>query len=114
MTVLLKNNGSPHECVERDFMLASGPLPQGDPIPCTARIESQAAQPHLEDSSVYRPLRPTLLDKIKNFRPEVRARSVVGPASWTLLANDTNLGVRSIPIQIFGIIRDSTSALRIL
>ena len=36
----------------------------------------QAAQPHLEDGSVYRPLRPTRLDEIKNFHLAVQASGV--------------------------------------
>ena len=34
---------------------------------------SQLPQPHLKDGSVYRPLRPTRLDKIKNLRVTVQA-----------------------------------------
>ena len=50
------------------------PLPQhvtmyepGDPT------GSQSPQPHLEDGTTYRPLRPTRLDEIKNFHLEVQA-----------------------------------------
>ena len=58
------------------------PLPQhvttyqpGDPT------GSQSPQPHLEDGTTYRPLRPTKLDKIKNLHLEVQAGGVVRPLS---------------------------------
>ena len=38
----------------------------------------QAAQPHLEDGSVYRQNRPTRLDEIKNFHIEVQSGAVTG------------------------------------
>ena len=37
---------------------------------------SQAAEPKLENGAIYRPLRPTTLDKIKNFPLEVQASAV--------------------------------------
>ena len=38
------------------------------PMPACDEAEgSQVANPHLEDSTTYHPLRPTKLDKIKNF-----------------------------------------------
>ena len=42
---------------------------------------AQSPQPHLEDSSVYRPLRPTKLDKIKNLHAEIHTGAVDIP-SW--------------------------------
>ena len=42
---------------------------------------SRASQPHLEDSSVYRPLWPTKLDKIKNLHAEIHTGAVDIP-SW--------------------------------
>ena len=47
---------------------------------------SQLPQPHLKDGSVYRPLRPTRLDKIKNFHVEVRS-GPVGRACFLPLRN---------------------------
>ena len=41
-----------------------------------APVGSQSPQPHLEDGSTYHPLRPTKLDKIKNFRVEVQVGAV--------------------------------------
>ena len=38
-------------------------------------------QPHLEDGSAYRPLRPTKLDKIKNLHAEIHTGAVDIP-SW--------------------------------
>ena len=37
-------------------------------------------QPHLEDGTTYRPLRPTKLDKTENLHDEVQA----GPVAVTL------------------------------
>ena len=39
---------------------------------------SQLPQPHLKDGSVYRPLRPTKLDKIEPFFAEVQLGAVSG------------------------------------
>ena len=36
-------------------------------------VISQPSQPHLKDGAIYRPLRPTRLDKIKNLSDQVRA-----------------------------------------
>ena len=47
----------------------------------SASVGSQGPQPHLEDSSVYRPLRPTKLDKIKNLHAEIHTGAVDIP-SW--------------------------------
>ena len=34
--------------------------------------------PHLEDGTVYRPVRSTILDKIKNFLHQIRSGGVIG------------------------------------
>ena len=47
-------------------------------------VDSQTAQPHLEDGSVYRQNRPTQLDKIKNLHSQIRSGPVVGFSSHTV------------------------------
>ena len=41
-------------------------------------VVSRAAQPHLEDGAIYRPLRPTILDKIENLHAYSHSGTVIG------------------------------------
>ena len=56
-------------------------------------IDLQASQPQFENGSVYRPIRPTRLDKIKNFHLELRSGSVVRPTSQPV-----RIGLASIEV----------------
>ena len=52
---------------------------------------SQAAQPHLEDSTTYHPLRPTKLDKIKNLYSQFQGGALGGDvASHLITARSLN------------------------
>ena len=58
-------------------------------------VDSQTAQPHLEDGSVYRQNRPTRLDEIKNFHVEVQTGRVVQPSSPPIGGRSVEGGARS-------------------
>ena len=51
-----------------------------------ASVGSQASKPHLEDHSIYHPLRPTRLDKITNFHSadsiDTESLSTRGRSVW--------------------------------
>ena len=57
---------------------------------------SQSSQPHLEDGSTYRALRPTKLDKIKNFPGQVQSSGVV---DYTPLFTRRIKGAKPLPTR---------------
>ena len=48
--------------------------------------------PHFKDGSVYRQLRPTRLDKIKNFHPQVQISAVALPEQGATDIDSLSLG----------------------
>ncbi len=53
-------------------------------------------QPHLENGTTYRALRPTRLDKIKNFRAQVQISAVALPEHGATNIGGLSLGVPNV------------------
>ena len=62
---------------------------------------SQSPQPHFEDSTTYRALRPTKLDKIKNFSHQVR-RGIVArsPRYPRMTCSAQGLGHHQVGVEL--------------